>query len=799
MNLKPIIQCIAMLVLLAACDEASMPSFDEMMASQGIKKPAARKDTLGLSFGEPTFSDRYQLLEVPAKLVSDIGGYDLTDFSKVGVRTAGSIKYDGGEMPEDDPPLFLQVDYKAREQLKHHKVRLLVMVDLSLPQPEVDAQQRAVEEMLSVFSSSNVSLAFMMGEHVSETYNATPYIVSNYFRHADPDYTYLHRSVLAKLDEMADSSSVMASGRYKVMVIFSGGKTYVGDNPIDPEYFNYQQALADRALALGKTTSVYYASFGDSLTIDDQNNANVFQLLCQKSHGLYQDKLRWSDMLHSMARNFDIGLSDYHFSFDVPDGKVFRGQRHSLLVEYYDLVSDKSIVSGRVTYKLGSLYRPVIVNDDPVLTSVIEGLVVTLLILLAVYLVFQFLIPYIRYRLFCSKYVIAYTGRQMSVDGHEVAESCYLCKAPFIEGDQIVTKCRHTMHKACWDENEYHCPEHGRHCKEGSHYYNRRNLFDSRNASFYMRWTLAAIIAGAMSWLMFTLHTNWVITPLVQQIAIWLFSLEPGTPATTEFLSHSAVYINNLPAYGFYLSFFLTFCLSHFTVRRREWFHHVFEMFARAFLAGVLGASCFLLACIIFISLEMEQNSLLIDWIPWGLMTVVILLCITLFTRIRLRKLFVLGAFLLGLLSLYAWPTHVHTVFNYHVEMLLHFILYAVVVALCIAVAAPKSERYFLHVEGAIKDLDIALYKWYRSTPDNVVTIGRSVDCSIQLSWDINSSVAPLQAEIRRSFGELKLYALEEGVTAAGRPLPVGRAWPLYHGRRFTIGKTTFTYVEKDV
>ena len=55
---------------------------------------------------------------------------------------------------------------------------------------------------------------------------------------------------------------------------------------------------------------------------------------------------------------------------------------------------------------------------------------------------------------------------------------------PFETGEKIVVKCGHTMHKTCWDENEYHCPEYSDRCEHGTHYYNRQNLTDSRNASF---------------------------------------------------------------------------------------------------------------------------------------------------------------------------------------------------------------------------------------------------------------------------------------------------------------------------
>lgn len=91
-----------------------------------------------------------------------------------------------------------------------------------------------------------------------------------------------------------------------------------------------------------------------------------------------------------------------------------------------------------------------------------------------------------------------------------IEQSCYFCKAPFVEGDEIVAKCRHILHKSCWDENEYQCPEYGRHCKQGRHYYNSRNLFDPHNASFYLAWIIAGAFAGLIAWINFTanVHNN---------------------------------------------------------------------------------------------------------------------------------------------------------------------------------------------------------------------------------------------------------------------------------------------------
>jgi len=147
---------------------------------------------------------------------------------------------------------------------------------------------------------------------------------------------------------------------------------------------------------------------------------------------------------------------------------------------------------------------------------------------------------------------------------------------------------------------------------------------------------------------------------------------------------------------------------------------------------------------------------------------------------------------------MYAWWLFFDTELDYRVLLLISFIIYAVGLAVSIACISPRSERYFLKTQGAIKEVDIALYKWFRNAPDRAVTLGKSVDCSLQLSWDVMGEVAPVHAEIRLHHKLPYLVALEEGVYSDGRPLKVGRKLWLLHGRSFTIGNTTFTYIEKD-
>ena len=87
----------------------------------------------------------------------------------------------------------------------------------------------------------------------------------------------------------------------------------------------------------------------------------------------------------------------------------------------------------------------------------------------------------------------------------------------------------------------------------------------------------------------------------------------------------------------------------------------------------------------------------------------------------------------------------------------------------------------------------------FRSNADAVVTIGKSVDCHLQMTWDVGSTIAPVQAQVRRVRGQLTLVALEDGVMVDGQPLQPDVSLPLYHGTCFTIGHTKFTYLEKDI
>ena len=802
--MKNILRWLASFVLVAcfvACDEQQINVSDYLNPTDSTSM--MRGD--GLKMSNLQFSDDYKYMTVSGKLTNDIGAYDLADSAKVGHAAMLSAGLLSNLFVDGSHPVLREIKNVGKDEVAELGLKLLVLVDLSLPQEIIDDERFAVEEIKTLFDRKNLYVSFMYGNNVSESYEASDYVLNTYFKRFEEPYTYLYRSIKTKMNEMTDSSSVFKDARYKALVILSGGKTYINDIPVDPQHFELQKDLTNMVQKSGMTLPIYYANYSDSLAVMNEDETNVVRYLCKGSDGIYQSKFKWRSIAEDMMSAFNIDYADYRMVFELPSKKVFRGNRHHLDVLFYDKATivkgqPKPVVSGELLFYLGSMYDPVIVDGDSTTEVVLEGILLTIFFVFVIYLIFQFLIPYIQYKLFKRNYVITYEGRQMSFNGQLLSESCYMCKGPFVAGDEIVVKCKHAMHKDCWDENNYQCPEHGRHCPEGSHYYNYNNLWDFHNASFYMKWILVAILAGLVSWVSFTIRAHHYSEHIIRKVVMAVNDLEPGSSATEQFFNEYGSHLLNLPDFGFDISFWLTLFLCALTVCQREWMYRYQEIFIRSIVAGLLGYLCFLLGCIISIVLRLDTNTLILDCVPWALMSWIIMLAVTAFTNIKIRKWFLLIAVAVGLISMYIWVFFYSDSFmDYRVSLLLSFKIYCVGIALCITRLAPKSERYFLHVEGAIKEMDIALYKWLRVSSIHSVTIGKSVDCNIQLSWDVNGKVAPLHAEIRQYRGSLRICAIEDGVLIGDKPLPVGKEEWLYHGKSFTIGNTTFTYIEKDI
>ena len=731
------------------------------------------------------FSKDYKYFSVWTGIQRDIGPYPLTDSTVVQIEVESHV--DGVKRSRRETPRLLRALNTERDNVKELGVKTLVLVDLSLTQEQIDAQLAAVEEMLTVFDENNLYLAFVSGKTVSPSWAVSPYILEKYFT-KNADQKLLYRSILNKIQEVEAGEEPWGDARQVKLVVFSDGDVYDPDNkPYDREHFKLENSLLQTASDKNHP-SVFYVDFGKN-DDEDSESHNILTSLCEATGGAFLPSFNWTVLETAMVGPDIRAVASNRFDFENPDGKIYHGDKQELKLLFYTVKDHRLIASATGYIQEGSFFQPIIVHGNSFAKVLFAGFSVGLLILLITYFLGQIVIPYLRYRRFLKKYVIRHTGKKMAVGDTPVAESCYLCKAPFVEGDEVVVKCEHTMHKHCWDENEYHCPEYGRHCKHGSHFYDREHLFDERNASFYLKWLLMAIIVGITAWVCFTVVANFPHKHLMEYLL-------PTEDVAKDMMN---THLTQLPSYGFILSFFLTMGVAYMAFRRRRWTDYL-DIVLRGLVAGLCSALLYLLTNLACFALGLVSAPYQLSLIPWTLSSYLCAVVGTYGTRIRLKKTLVLIAVGVSLMSLLLWSLlYIRIHVDFRVLLLYSTLLYMVGMVLAIASEAPRSEHYFLHVEGAVKTMDVALYKWFRSDPNAVVTLGRSVDCSLQLSWDMHGHMAKVHAEIVMRKGVLYLRAREEGVLLAGKPLPVDKEIILYHGNQFQIGHTFFTYLEKDI
>lgn len=313
-----------------------------------------------------------------------------------------------------------------------------------------------------------------------------------------------------------------------------------------------------------------------------------------------------------------------------------------------------------------------------------------------------------------------------------------------------------------------------------------------------MKWILMGITAAIIAWVFCSLRLYFINNGINSIILLSLYGLKSGTPEAQALLRDHI--ITHMPAFGLYIGLFLTFGIALLALYIRNIRHNIKNVLLRSVIAAIGCYTFFFITNTICVILDIEDNSYIVDWIPWAASGYLIAVCGTYGTRVKLPKSLILLSVIIGFLSMYLWSLFYYAnVVDFRVMLLFSFIIFAVGIAASVAMSAPRSERYFLKVQGAIKEIDVALYKWLRNDPNRVVTIGKSVDCSLQLSWDINGYVAPMHAEIRMQEQVPYLTALEEGIFVDGEAIVSGQTVRLYHGKSFTIGNTIFTYIEKDM
>lgn len=776
--LRRILVSLMALSSVAACSDKT-DYLDELF------KSTKEEDKEILKVTDVQFSDDYKFFTISTRLMESIGAVSLSDGDAVTID-AREFDYLGRPAFAPSQPELTRVVSTGAAQIVALDLKMLVLVDLTLPQNLVDMERDAVKEMSTLFTNDNLFVSFITHKRdVSGIMAPSEYVLDNYFQSVQVAEKNLFSSVSNGLDLLADENGPFSDVSERILMVLSDGKVFYDDSfSVDANYFKVKQDLLAKSV---RTQESHIMLNVDMDTAEDNDNdAGPFlETICRNTGGESYVGFDWVKIEDDIFNKMKINYTDYRFDFTNPDNKLYAGFGKTLKIDCY--AGDRKIASGSTTINLGSFFKPVIVNATPIPLVMARGLVFALGFLSVLLLVLQFLVPAIRYRLFKRKYTAKFTDANMSINGIMVGDTCYYCKAPYVPGEEVVAKCKHTMHKSCWEENEYHCPEYGRNCKEGSHYFNEKDRFDTRNAPYYTKWVLAAVLGGIVSWLLY-MHTY--------EKLHYDFLQNISTRAGSS-LEHCSFIV---PAFGAMMMFVLVAFFSFLTVKRRSWYHRLHDILVRAIVAAFCGTLFFQLGAVGDLALDLHGNSFLIDWAPWTLCGVAAAFCCTWRTNYKIKPKTVLMVVAISVGSMYLWSfLSFNLSMDYRPYLLIAFEFFAIGIAISVAQSAPRSERYFLHASGAIKEMDIALYKWFASDPDAAVSIGKSVDCSIEMAWDIAPGIGPKQAEIRMFRDVPYLYAIDKGVKVKERNLRVGEKIRLYHGRMFRIGNTEFVYQERDI
>ena len=746
----------------------------------------------GVEVSEMRISDDCRTIEVHARVNGLMEMCDFSDSTLFNVKIREYKKYLIPCLPTVYPKL-VSIRSIGPEQVKKRGLVMHVMVDLTQPVRILTQQREHVKTIRKLFCHNNLYVTFMLAEgKVSPTMLATDYVIDNYISPQSPARSgiydddgevlppYIYRSLSTMLDRL--ESDTLGNANYKLLMLFTDGNVYDEDDyPYDPNHFAVQEKLIRQARNISDNISVYYLD----IAADDDgevNENNMLKMVCQQSNGRCITSFDRVSLDNFILSSFNIDYDDYVIELRNPEEKYYFGDQRYINILFTNK-ADSVVASAYGQYSIASIHSPKHIGDRPLQSIATEGIVKGLAILLFCYILMQIVWPFVSYMLFRRRHVMAYTGKNMSVNNIMVPGECYLCKAPFVLGEKIVVKCKHVTHLDCWNENGHRCPEHGMHCPEGSHYYNQSNIFDPHNASFYMKWTLPVLAVAILSWSLYVLFHHTLMYNVIDAM------VDISNPVSAR--------LYHLPVFGFYISFFLALVLSVLTVHRRKWYAMVVEVICRASLSSLVTLLLFVAECAIVDVADLFDGTIIFDFLPWTLSAAAIAFISTWRSRLRPQKRHLLCSLAVGFAGTLVWGAFcdIENV-TQMVWLLLAYMVFAVGIALSIAKDMPRSEHYFLHVSGPIKEMDIALYKWLRSSPNAVVTIGKSVNCTLQITWDLQSDIAPLQAEIRLVGGVPRLYVVDGDVYVGNKARPQGSRFNLYHGDKFQIGQTLFCYLE---
>lgn len=804
---KKLVFMIAVALLLgAACQRGQQ-------AGQPNSSATAPSDSI--SIVQLSKSDKADTLYVDFKILDASGKKKFVDQLNAGSFSVSDVSTMGQNM---SPKVDSVIDIRQKKVISD-QISMLFLVDRSgsISPNELLEQYTQICNIIEILPNTKIYLSFMdstVTPSLLATKENMKFKFYEEFVVKEGTEKYLYKAIMAKMEELSGTfglhypevphNPALQDSTQKMLFVFTDGKVMNADGTfIGTDFFKWKEEIwvlsekqAHSEIPYVPIHCIYIGDPAATANIKDEMEA-----LCASAptkdalKGQFHTLFDVAQLQETLMGTIDSIAADYRLVLVNPVGKTYDGTQRLLTVTLKD--NGSVLAQGVMNYAFGNQHVPIVVASEGSNTSnnrtILAGLLYGLIFILLAYLIMQYLVPWIKYRIFCKKYIVEYRGGSGSSAVEQ--QHCYHCKEPFQNGDRIVVKCEHVVHLECWEENRNRCPEYGIHnCSKGIHYYNKEQLSDPRNAPYFVMWMVYGLMAGLVSWLFMRLCYS---ETLFSSMIIGLLELLRPAETLQGFTTLSFVSkIQSMLLCGILLGFFITLFFSYQIEFRKKNFKIWCQMLLRAVVGSAVGFIAFLLGAVVIILLGKETNCIYTDWIPWALFAVGIAFTLSFKTDINLKS-----ALIGGLISvLISFVVLYLATFAKEVLSMFSYMIYAAGFGIAIAVVHFVSEKYFLRISGPVKERDIAIYKWMSVTGGfNKVTIGKSIDCTLEMNWDDAVTIADKQVEIYLENDRPYCRALADGTRLpSGQVMEKGQTILLNHGTEFTIGNTLFTYIEKD-
>lgn len=683
---------------------------------------------------------------------------------------------------------------------------LIVLADRSATADQMQSQRKAITEIYQGFPKAHFYLTAMYGSRtptaeIKDYYQLTQWLDSNFDKPSSQE-KFIYKALASVMEEASKTDNhdfypevqyndALKNDTKKVVLVMTNGVyknadgSYIGGE----DFFRIKMTLISEQELRGNI-QVNYIYFGDGFVKDDFKSEIQYVF---KSGDAFYPEYNFETLKEDLIMRPDPKAMDYRMVITNLSQKLYDGQKLTLFAY---LQQEDLDAFGSRSFTKGSLLNPVRVHDSLQRQLVVMGqcLFIALNLIGLLFIIFRITFPRCRYKVFKKKYVKRFDRANLlpSKASDYVGQKCYYCKEAFQPGDEIVTRCEHTMHYDCWKENGYQCPEFGKECDNGNYFYNEDRRWDRRNAPYFLKWLITGCFTGLISWIVFrlTIHND-LFYDLISDTVL-LFQKVALDASGNAFIEK----IHDMLFFGLIIGFIVTLVASWLVERRKKTAKRIGYIVLRALCGMLAGFAAFLIGSWIALAAGKDYNNFLVDIIPWLLTGVGVGFVVSYRTKVSMKRSMLCGFLfaMLGFSILYMFSFDGSNFEFHYIGLLANFLclmgimLYAGGFYACIALHEHVSKHYFLHIDGNLKSRDVAIYKWMNRTGGyRVVTIGRDERCYIDMDWDDTEGLDGVQAEV---YIENDMPCL--------RNMHTDQVSKLSHGTSFRIGKTIFTYIEKD-